>query len=185
MLNRNISQSQYDYESYNHQVHNQSQQRYYPHVTPPPAYSDMSSPSPNAYSISSRFSNSGIAASSTPRNGTLSINVTPSSNSMTNGYAFRPSQPPPAPPPNYVGYRPFFVLFLLCNIAPKPPFCMHLLCPPRVISHYLLCILPMQENFNQYAMLAYSFDISLDIILFNYFRNVSSTYYMSTVVNSY
>ncbi|XP_021956734.1 wiskott-Aldrich syndrome protein family member 2 isoform X2 [Folsomia candida] len=106
MLNRNISQSQYDYESYNHQVHNQSQQRYYPHVTPPPAYSDMSSPSPNAYSISSRFSNSGIAASSTPRNGTLSINVTPSSNSMTNGYAFRPSQPPPAPPPNYVGTPP-------------------------------------------------------------------------------
>jgi hypothetical protein len=119
MLNRNISQTQYDYEAYNNQIHNQnnhSQQRYYSHVTPPPAYSDVSSPSPNAYSINSRFSSGGIAASSTPRNGTISINVTPNSanSSMNNGYGFRPSQPPPAPPPNYVGYRPFcFVLLIL------------------------------------------------------------------------
>lgn len=119
MLNRNISQSQFDYEAYNNQIHNQnhnsSQHRYF---TPPPSYSDISSPSPNSYSITSnsRFSSTGIAASSTPRNnGTISINVTPNSNnSMTNGFAFRPSQPPPAPPPNYVGYTPCFVI-LYCQ----------------------------------------------------------------------
>lgn len=123
ILNRTISQSQYDYEAYNNnQVHIQSQQqqlRYYSssHITPPPGYSDMSSPTSNAYSSnSSRFSSGGIAASSTPRNGTISINVTPNS-SMTNGFGFRPSQPPPAPPPNYVGYiHHSFCFVTFCNL---------------------------------------------------------------------
>ncbi len=131
MLNRNISQSQYDYEAYQSQsiIQNQQQHRYYsPHVSPPPAYSDMSSPSSNPYSISSRFS-AGIAASSTPRNGTISINVTPNS-SMTNGFAFRPSQPPPAPPPNYVGY--IYIIFLFL-------FFYHHLFIRKEVPHYLFC----------------------------------------------
>lgn len=110
VLNRSLSQSQYEYDAYTSQIYNQSQHRYNSnsHVTPPPAYSEVSSP--NAYSNNSRYSG-GHTGASTPRSGSMSMNVTPNS-SMTNGYGFRPSQPPPAPPPNFVGYKNYFCLLL-------------------------------------------------------------------------
>lgn len=100
-LNRTHSQSHYEHDAYysSAQQNQAMNQRYYTHGTPPPAYSDSSTASLNAYS-NSRSSLGMISNSSTPR-GTPAGASTP--NNLSNGYGFRPSQPPPAPPPGYNG----------------------------------------------------------------------------------
>jgi len=96
----NSQNNYYDYDAYgSHNMMHPHQRYYAAHGTPPPAYSDGSSPSSNSYSTPR--SNSGI---STPRGISSNYNnLAVNNNIMTNGVGSRPSQPPPAPPPVFVG----------------------------------------------------------------------------------